>query len=51
MKGRFGRNIRCQVCGKDDKIATVWRDGSSYHYFCSRCNVRVRERHCGEECA
>jgi len=43
MKARFGRDIYCQRCGKDDKIEEVWRDQFSYYYFCTRCKVKVKE--------
>jgi len=40
---RFGRDIYCQVCGKDDKIYADWEDKFIYHYNCERCHVRVKE--------
>lgn len=50
MKARFGKDIYCQVCGKDDKITIdgTWKlDGISrkfgYKYRCNRCGVKVKE--------
>lgn len=43
MKARFGRNLVCQKCGKDDKICTNWHGRNSYNYWCVRCDVTVKE--------
>lgn len=43
MYARFGRNIFCQKCGKDDKIIAIWQDQFAYHYECTRCHVNVKE--------
>ncbi|MBA7490235.1 hypothetical protein ES702_00770 [subsurface metagenome] len=43
MKARFGRNIFCQECGKDDRITITWMDRFTYHYTCQRCRVKVKE--------
>lgn len=40
MKARFGRNIYCQKCGKDDKIKQEWYNTK---YICKRCDVEVYE--------
>lgn len=42
-KARFGRDIYCQECGKDDQIEGVWVGKFIYHYVCKRCNVVVKE--------
>ena len=51
MRARFGREIVCQVCGKDDAIKVVWSAERSphlarsyYHYECTRCGVRITEK-------
>ncbi len=43
MRARFGRDIVCQVCKKDDAIVIKWLDRFSYYYRCSRCHVKVKE--------
>ena len=43
MKARFGRDIYCQQCGKDDKIIVHYLWQHTYHYRCTRCHVKVRE--------
>ncbi|MBW2671957.1 MAG: hypothetical protein JRD89_00910 [Deltaproteobacteria bacterium] len=43
MKARFGREIFCQHCGKDDRIVTRWRGKFSYFYWCERCRDVVKE--------
>ncbi len=50
MMARFGRNILCQECGRDDKIVTQWRDKFNYHYFCERCKVQVKEKNHHQFC-
>ncbi|KXA90220.1 hypothetical protein AKJ62_01380 [candidate division MSBL1 archaeon SCGC-AAA259D14] len=49
MKSRFGRNIHCQECGRDDRIEVEWNGKFRYHYECSRCGVRVRETDRGKK--
>jgi hypothetical protein len=44
MKARFGRDIFCQVCLKDDCIELEWYGKFTYHYVCTRCNRVVKER-------
>ena len=41
MKGRFGREIICPTCGKDDKVVVEYSDRHTYHYRCSRCHRTV----------
>jgi hypothetical protein len=43
MKARFGRNIFCQECGKDDMIFNKWYDQFRYYYICGRCRIKVKE--------
>ena len=56
MRVRFGREIVCQKCGKDDRITIAWTDKFAYHYTCQRCRVKVKEidrskvRHCMHAC-
>jgi DNA-directed RNA polymerase subunit RPC12/RpoP len=51
MRARFGRDIYCQQCGKDDRITImsvalnpVIRHRFSYQYVCQRCNLKVAEK-------
>ncbi len=41
MKVRFGRDIYCPKCGKDDKLTVVYNFRDSYNYRCARCNCHV----------
>jgi len=44
MKARFGREIVCQVCLKDDKIIIQYNCRHSYNYWCERCGRMVKEK-------
>jgi hypothetical protein len=44
MKARFGREIVCQVCLKDDEIIIEWTGRFRYRYWCERCNRKVTEK-------
>ncbi|KXB00719.1 hypothetical protein AKJ40_00735 [candidate division MSBL1 archaeon SCGC-AAA259M10] len=43
-EGRFGLDVRCRECGKDDQVEVVQNGELRFHYECKRCNVTVKEK-------